>query len=148
VAGAKLQAINGGGGIPGPRVVAAVVDEFGRLDDELAGMKPKERRHEQLRKQIAGWFESADPAGTFVLEGRAYTVEVSPRSNERKILSMPKLMKRLGSTLFLKLCTFPLKVLDAHIPAAEQEPLVATTPTGSRKVTPAPKLLPAGEQAA
>lgn len=124
---------------PSQTQAARLVDEFGRLDAELRAIKPKQQRHEQLRRQIASWYEDEDASREFVVAGRHYTVEISARAKERRIRSMKALLDRLGYPVFLKLCTFPLKVLDEHFPAADRADLVEETYTGARRVTAIPK---------
>jgi hypothetical protein len=117
-----------------PAQTAQVVDEFGRLEAELREMKPKQQRYEQLRIEIASWYERKDALRAFAVEGREYSVEISARSKVRRIISMEALMRQLGRTDFLRLCTFPLKALDEHIPAANQAGLVEETSTGPRRI--------------
>jgi hypothetical protein len=125
---------------------AAVIDEYGRLDRELTGYKPKFARLEQLRKQIQSWYDKEDAAEEFSAEGSEFTVEVGPRTIERKIISMKELKTRLGLVRFLQFAKFPLSVLDEIIPAADQSTLVTSDRTGSRRLAVVPKF--SGEQAA
>jgi hypothetical protein len=122
-----------------PRDRVSIVDEFGRLDTELAGFKPRIARHEQLRKQIQSWYDEENAEHSFLAEGKEYVLEVTARANERKILSMAEVKRRLGLARFLKLCKFPLGVLDEIIPPAEQSPLVSIERTGNRSVRVIPK---------
>ena len=113
---------------------AAVVDELGRLGEEIAGYKPWKERSDQLRAKILSWYEESPAEESFVVEGQTHTVVVSERSRARRIRSMPKLFKRLGEKLFLELATFALKHVDDHIPVTERKAYLSEARTGSRKL--------------
>jgi hypothetical protein len=116
---------------------AAIIDEFGRLDAELALMKPKVKRHEELRKQIQSWYENENPTVGFVAKGLQYGVIVGAKARERKIVNMARLAKLLGAR-FVDLCTFPLSALDANTTAEQRDGIVTEGHTGSRTVRAVP----------
>lgn len=125
-----------------------IVDEFGRLSAKIAELKSAKDRYDQLRKQIAGWYESADPEGTFTEEGTCYSVEIGARKFERVITSMKKLKAYLGLTKFLELCSFTLSAIDEHVPVEDRAPFVDCTRTGSREIKPIAKNLPETDERA
>ena len=127
---------------------AAIIDEYGKLDAELNAMKPKEKRHEQLRKAIMSW--SADLAADEAaeLQGSRYSVQISACSMARKIRSMIKLKARLGQKIFFDLCRLSLEELDKRIPVPEIEQFVETTQTGRRSLVVIPKFTEDVEKAA
>ena len=113
---------------------AAVVDEFGRLDAELALLKPKLDRHEELRKQIAACYDDQPAEQDFQAAGDQFTAVIGPRGNRRKIIDMKKVFKAMGQAIFFKLCDLPLGKLDALIPEHEQKGIVQWEKSGSRTV--------------
>lgn len=120
---------------PSPQPLPALVDEFGALDDHLRPFAPLVERHKQLARQIGAHFADRRPDDTFLASGARYTVTVSARARERRVVSMAKIKARFGLKRFLDLCTFPLRVLDEHIPPGEQDGLVVQARTGPRKLT-------------
>ena len=114
---------------------AEIVDEFGRLDAKLAGVAGDVAKHKKLREQIAGWYEQADPEQEYVEHGERFTASISKRAEERKILSMRAVYRRLGLKRFLELVSMTLKNLDAAIALDDQKGLTARARTGSRRVT-------------
>lgn len=109
-----------------------IVDEFGRLSVHVDDLKKKKDRYDQLRTQIANWHESDDAEATFTEEGNQWTVELSARSLEREITSIPKLTKYLGLSRFLELCKFSLGDIDKHVPVEDRAEFVSCERTGSR----------------
>src|SRR4030095_10925056 len=102
----------------------AIVDEFGRLALKLAAAKSLEKRHEQLRGIISGWY--TDPSKTYNEEGHDYSLEVVAQAKRRVIVDLAKLSQRLGMK-FLPLCTVSVEKLDRVLPADEQTGYITET---------------------
>lgn len=122
---------------------AKVIDELGRLADKLEPVKPLLKRYEELRKQIAGWFDAEPAEQAFVEAGKAYEVEISERAEERTV-NIAKLAKKLGPRKFLGVVKVPMSVLDQHVSPEDQKDMVTTARTGGRRV----KVRPKGKDAA
>jgi hypothetical protein len=118
----------------------AAVDEFGRLDAILRDQKSVRDRHEQLRKQIQGWYDDAPADEEQTVEGSEFSVVVSKRGMKRTVVSMKALKDRLGLKRFLELCSFSLEVLDRVIAKTEHGDLIKEEQAGPRKVTAIKKL--------
>lgn len=112
-----------------------MIDEFAELDARVAAWKPALARHKELRETITAWYDEMPADQAFEAKGNMFAIRISPRELQRKIVSMTKVKAKLGLKLFLDLCSFTLKNLDAHIPTAEQKHLVAQQRTGHRSVT-------------
>ena len=113
---------------------SALVDEFGRIQSKLGAMKALERRHEQLREVINGWYASADPEVSFNEEGKDFGLHIGPRARKRVVADLAKLHTQLGVKRFLGLVTVSLEKLDRLIAPADQEGLVREDRTGSRQI--------------
>lgn len=101
---------------------------------KVAAFKPTVERHTQLRAQIAAWYDDQKADQAFIEEGDRYTLEISERAHERTITNMGKLFRKLGQTLFLKLCKFPLAAVDTNVPASEHPQFLDEEQSGSRKL--------------
>lgn len=118
-----------------PAKAASVVDEYGRMDAKISAVeKQYGPQRKVLKAEILGWFEGAEPHKPFVVEGLNYTALISEKQVSVTIKSMPRLFKRLGEKLFLKLATFSLKHVDAHIPAGERGKFLTEERTGLRRM--------------
>jgi hypothetical protein len=62
-----------------PQTREEKIDEFGRLDWEIRAVRLRIARHHALRQEILEWFEQHPPDQPVVLQGAAYTLEVSAR---------------------------------------------------------------------
>jgi hypothetical protein len=111
---------------------AAVVDELGRIEAKLRDGKLLAQRAEKLRKTIRGWFVDSAAEATFTVFGAQYVAEIGAQTNERKVISMERLMQRLGAAEFLGQCSFSLTALDAIIAPGDQADLTQTLQTGPR----------------
>jgi hypothetical protein len=112
----------------------AIVDEFGKLDAELALLEPKIKKHKALEKQILACYEDSPPGEDFQAHGEEFTAVIGARGNRRKIVDMAAVLKRMGKAIFFKLCDMPLGKLDAIIPEQEQKGIVVWEQSGSRSV--------------
>jgi len=98
---------------------AAVVDEWGQLDAELARLdattsyKSKERRKESLRETILSWHDKLPGDKEAIEHGTAYDVHITARDHQRvvSIAGKQKLRKLWGVTKFFEMCVIALKQL-------------------------------------
>lgn len=112
---------------------AKVIDELGKLAEQLEPARPLLKRYDEIRKQIAGWFDGEPADQTFVEAGKAYEVEISERAEERTI-NIAKLAKKLGPKRFLTVVKVPMSALDQHVSPEDQRDMVTTERTGGRRV--------------
>lgn len=115
-----------------PKGYRTVVDELGLLQAKL---KPLRDREKQLREEVLGWCDKLDGDAEVSFEGERYAAAVSARRMERTIVSMPRLLQKLGLKLFLKGCTVASKFLDEHLTPVQQKGLVKEDRTGARVIT-------------
>jgi hypothetical protein len=108
------------------------VDELGRIEARLRETKLLGKRADKLRKTIRSWFVDSAPAATFTVFGAQYVAEVGAQQNERSVISMERLMQRLGAAEFFEHCSFPLTALDLIIAPGDQADLTQTLDTGPR----------------
>jgi hypothetical protein len=113
---------------------SAIIDEYGELDRRIAEFKPICDRAAALKKEIVSWFERESADQSFVAEGLRYTVQISPKAVERRIVDMAKLFLRIGKAKFLELCRFPLAAIDQHIPAENHSEFLLSERSGNRSV--------------
>ncbi|GAC1699960.1 MAG: hypothetical protein NVS9B4_00430 [Candidatus Acidiferrum sp.] len=112
----------------------ALIDEFGELDRQVAAFRPTLDRRLALAAEIQNWFVDLGPEEAATLEGRLYTLQVSACAHQRKIVSMKKLFRRIGQSLFLNWCTFPLTAIDRLLTGADTSDLVIEARTGNRTI--------------
>lgn len=112
------------------------IDEYGELKRQEALFKPASDRLKQLREEINGWYANEPADKPVTVHGRLYILTLTPRENERSIVSMAKLFTAAGRTTFLRLCRFPLTAFDQLKLPAE---LVTTARTGPRTISAVPK---------
>ena len=96
-----------------PSSKSALVDEFGDLDAQIAGLKPKISRHSDLRETILGWHEDLAGDQDVTEKGERWDVLITPR-DKRRVITMAgksKLKKLWGVGKFLELCSIALKNL-------------------------------------
>jgi hypothetical protein len=116
---------------------AAVVDEFGSLETELApqlaALKPKTKRYDELRKLIASWYEAEPAESDFQAPGVEFTAIIEARGFQRRITDMKRLAKILTHALFFEHCSFALGKFDTLV--GDKHPdLVVNERTGTRAV--------------
>lgn len=112
----------------------AWIDEYGELSRQIAELKPAVDRHKQLGILIQMWCEAVPAAQPTLFEGQRYTLQISPRENQTKIISIRKVYRALGVTKFLDLCSITLKALRENLPTEKYEKLVDTDRTGPRAI--------------
>ena len=113
---------------------AALADEFGSLDQQIALLKPAMKRHDVLRKMFQDRYSLSDPAQSFSLPGRKFTVQVGPRNEERQVISIGNVFALLKKDVFLRACSITLKKLEALVTPEQLETLVRKARTGTRPV--------------
>jgi hypothetical protein len=112
----------------------ALIDEFGRLGARLEQVKPLQTRYEQLRVQIAGWYNDSDPEQSYTDDGAEFSVQVGPRALKRSIADMAAVMERIGEKQFLDLVSLSLEKLDTVLLPRDQARLVTSDRIGPRTV--------------
>ncbi len=117
---------------------AAKVDEFGKLAERLKPVKKDLKRYDELRKEIADWFDEEAPDKSFTESGKHYEVEVSERAEERTV-NLSKLSKKLGAKRFLEVVRVPMDLLDQYVSPEDQKAMVNKARTGGRRVKARPK---------
>jgi hypothetical protein len=98
-------------------LLAAVVDEIGALEAELAPLKPKAKRLEMLRGALRLAFDARPAAESFTCEGDRFVVQLGAKA-EKRTVNGGKLFKRIGAKLFLTVANVTLKALEALGPEA------------------------------
>lgn len=124
------------------RQAAALTKDIDRLGYLLAkehADKPWRKELADLKAKLQGHCQDF-PAGSPVhLQGSLYYLDFTPRELKREITNKPKafaaLRKVMGLSALTQALTYTFKLLDAHVPEAEQSKFVEITQTGSRDVT-------------
>jgi hypothetical protein len=121
---------------------ASVIDEYEVLDRWYSQNKPKIDRRKTLADQIQTWyrddtqFSAAEPIR---LEGNTCYIDLAPRKEMRRISSMAAafaaLRKAMGLGPLIDALTITFKLLDRHVPEAQQAEYVVKEPTGPRTIT-------------
>jgi hypothetical protein len=118
---------------PAERV--ALLDELGKLGEDLAGVKAKAERFEALKRIVRGWADAeADAEAEIAYEGKLYVVQASAKPNERSADNRA-LLKRIGQAAFLKVARVTVKAMEAILPGDEVARLTIEERTGSRRIT-------------
>lgn len=120
---------------PNAKASGAAVDEFGDLAELIRKFKPTLDRHEQLRKEMLGWYADLPADKSFAVPGARYVVTIGEKADERRILNPKALLKRLGAAIFWKAVRIPLAEVDRHIAEVDRGEFVEKTQTGPRKVS-------------
>jgi hypothetical protein len=105
------------------------IESYAIHDKALAAMKPIVDEHKALREKLhnhAIATQGDDPERTLSLSNGKHTITWSPKENQRRIVNLGAVKKRLGLPLLMKLVTMTLKNLDAHISTVEQATLGIT----------------------
>lgn len=111
---------------------AKVVDEFGRLDSDLAPIRSKIRRHEDLARVIRSWFVEEKPESTHIAEGTLFDVVAGPAGMQTHMANTAQLYQVLGHDAFLKAASLTLRSLEAVIEPAIVASLTWKERTGAR----------------
>jgi hypothetical protein len=113
---------------------AAVIDEAGRLDAELAAVEPKRARLKLLKEIIAARAGNLQPEESPFYDGEEFSALVSAIENETAISDMEAVFRMLGKPKFLDLCSMTLKNLREHLTTAQFAIVTKKARTGSRSV--------------
>ncbi len=89
-----------------------IVDEFGSLDSELAPLKGKLRRHEELAKLVRSWHADSKKSESVSSAGDRYEVVLSPCGMLTRIPSMCDVYVALGHDRFLNHASVTIKALE------------------------------------
>lgn len=112
--------------------LAAKIDEYGELKRQEQIYDPIAKRLAQLREEFNTLTAGEPEDQPVTLQGNLYILQLTPKQNQREIVSMAKLFTAIGRTPFLRLCRFPISAIDdLKVPAG----LVKTERTGSRQIT-------------
>jgi hypothetical protein len=114
---------------------SAVVDEAGALELELAPVKPKIRRLDDLRKTIRGWYDHEAAGEAFCAYGETYVATVGARGNETVIHDMPSVFEVAGKDKFLAACKLTIGALGELVDPALASAVTSQTQTGSRAIS-------------
>jgi hypothetical protein len=120
---------------------AVIVDEIGDLTRDLALVKPKADRLEELQKIARGWYAESPGNESFVERGARYELQIGMKGKKRRIIAMAKLFTRLGKAAFLEACTFPLEVFDRLIPAEDHKLYLTEDRSGTRPLKPVARVI-------
>lgn len=109
----------------------ALIDEYGELSRQIDAFAPTVRRQKAIEEELVSWVENVPADRSTELVGNNYVIQVSERQYQRRILSMQKVYKAVGSLkAFLENCSFSLKALDALV--KDQTGLVDNSRVGRR----------------
>ncbi|MGH9345062.1 MAG: hypothetical protein ACRD19_15040 [Terriglobia bacterium] len=113
---------------------AALADEYGRLDAELAPLRPKLKRFEALGKllRVLGHDEPDDRP--VEVAGAEYEVTLSASGWRSIVAPNGKLYKRLGKDTFLAVATVTIKALMEAVHPALVAELVRAEQSGPRRI--------------
>ena len=117
---------------PAVSPLAAMVDELGALDRELAPLAPKTSRSESLRKAIRAHFDQAPAAENQTADGIRFQVLLGARENVSSV-DVAKLAGIIGTKETLAIVGCTLKALKQYPEAAAA--VVSYSPTGTRPLT-------------
>lgn len=120
--------------MPAKRERAAVVDEFGELERQVALLKPTLDRHAALKKEIASWYEFHSAGAAFTEAGKRYEVQISAKAKVRTITDKTKLFTALGKGRFIDLAKISLEAIDRLIPRLHHPAFLSEEQTGNRAV--------------
>lgn len=117
----------------------AIVDELGQLDQDMAPLKVKKKRAEELRAIVRNWHAKDAPDKTATHEGHKFIVTVGAAENETGIVSMQKIYDQVGITKFLAACSMTLAKLKDLVTPADFKTLTLQARTGARPVNSFPR---------
>jgi hypothetical protein len=125
----------------------SVVDEYGALAAELAPMKSKQSRFEDLAKTIRSWYVDANPDTGHTATGDLYQALLGAKGNVTVIDKMAA-WKALGRAKFIAAATLTMKALEEALPPALVNAITRKEQTGSRSLNVQPLAGNAKEKAA
>jgi hypothetical protein len=115
------------------------LDRCGYLLAEYARNKPWLDELDRLKGEIRAHYKDSDPKAPIRAEGNEYWVDLTACEKKREVVSPQQafaaLEKALGlETLKAKL-KYTFKLLDEHVPAAEQQAFVKESLSGARDIS-------------
>jgi hypothetical protein len=119
---------------PQDAAAAAIADELGALDTELAPFKTKYSRAESLRKALREICKDREATSQFVFEGDNYVVTLGAKSNE-KFVRLAAAFKALGKVKFITACSMTIKAITEAVAPEVLPSLVGSEQTGSRNIS-------------
>lgn len=123
--------------------IAALVDEYGRLDAELAPLKPKLRRMEAVAKLLrAAVPEKAKADESVMLAGGIFDVALGPREHRTVFAPAATIYRKIGKEVFLEIASVTLKALEEHVHPSVVAELTHKEHVGSRPIDVWPKAIP------
>lgn len=122
--------------------LAAMVDELGDLEAEIAPHKIKFARVEVLRSSIRSAFAKADPGRMYQAGGERWVCLIGKAGNA-SIVDKSELLKRIGPAKFAELAGVTIKALEEHVPKEILGAVVSLEPVGPRIITVVPAVNPA-----
>lgn len=113
---------------------AALIDEYGELSRQLEEIQPVVARHKMIRSMIQSWFDSTAADEPVLLQGRRYTLQVSPRENATTLKSIRAIFREMGESKFLDHCSITLKAVKDCLGEAKFNQLTSVNRTGLRNL--------------
>lgn len=124
--------------------LAAIADELGDLERELAPLKPKITRADALRKLLREAHRDEPAGDSFTVAGERWTVQLGPKGNE-SVVDTSRLAELVGIGKAYEFASITLKALETCAPDIRAA-VVSTNATGTRPLhvfaaapAPAPK---------
>ncbi len=122
---------------------AALVDELGEIKDRLAvkaaiyraDIAVDEARGTSLEAEVLSWYDHEPAEAEAAPAGEKYVAEIGPRGNRSSIISISKVYKRLGRSLFMQHAEIALGTLRKVLKKDERERFILTERTGDRALT-------------
>ena len=118
----------------------AEVDEFAQLNEEIAAMAKKLKRHDELKKSLAEIAtDRFDKSTAAVLKGQLAEVEFTANGSKREVSDMQNLVgclrEKIGYDKLITLVKVTLGDVDTYLTANESKQFIDADPVGgSRKL--------------
>jgi hypothetical protein len=109
-----------------------LIDEYGRLKQQLTRFEAKYKRLVDLAKAIRSFAIGKDAAAPLSLEGNRYEVLLSACGMETHISSLAQVYEAMGHEKFLEAASMTLKSLEEHLGAGAVAMFTQKKQTGSR----------------
>lgn len=113
------------------RIIAALIDELGCLDRELATFRKKEERVRVIRAELVARLELS-PEDSVSASGSRYVATIGEACIKRSVTDMPGLFSMLGKQTFLENCSFGIERIDYLLDAALRQKVLEEKRNGVR----------------
>lgn len=113
---------------------AAKIDRFGELQRLVKEHKPIAAEYKSLGDEIERWYESHPADQPVLAEGLLFSLQISPRAEERAIHDKRKLRRLMGAEKFFELCSIALKHVDALVDKSMHHLFLTAERTGRRRL--------------